>query len=246
MVGWIYHYPYFFANILLLIIVMLIGKIFLNQHQFKLVFLGGMANTPCFLFLVFLEGEYWNPVRLGGWKLGIEDALISFIVGALVWLSILISKNQKIFYINPDLQTHKRYGLLAGFSVGFFLIFIFAGFQKMTSLILSISIIGLFLFFRQKKLRVLAVKGIWKFPVFYLILVKFLFFLWPGFLFQWNLSSLWGTPILGIPLGEYTWALAFGFYWPLFVGYLLEVEVVANDYSVDSIRLQAAEELKNP
>jgi len=184
---------------------------------------------PCFVFLIFLESEYWSPVRLGGWRLGIEDALISFTVGAMVWLALSLSKNQKIIFDNPDQQTHKRYSILAAFSVGFFLIFVFAGFPKMTSIIMSYSTIGLFLFFRQKRLRLLAIRGIWKFPIFYLVLVKILYNLWPDFLTQWNLSTFWGTTVLGIPLGEWSWALTFGFYWPLFVGYLLKIKVVKND-----------------
>jgi hypothetical protein len=200
----------------------------------RLVWLGGLASMPCFIFLIFFENEYWNPVRIGGWILGIEDMLISYSVGAMVWLALLLFKNQKVIFENPDRQTHKRYLVLAAFSVGSFLIFILIGLAKMTSIIMSYSIIGLLLFFRKKPLQKLAVRGIWRFPLFYLFLVKLFFVLWPDFVFQWNLTSFWGTPILGIPLGEYTWALSFGFYWPLFVGYLLDVKEVKRGYSGNS------------
>jgi len=219
------RYPYLFSSIFLLIILILAGKIFLNPRRIRLVFLEGLASMPCFLFLLFFEGEYWNPARVGGGMVGIEDALISFAVGGWAWLVLLLSKRQKIIFDDPSREIHERFGLLAVISVALFLLFVLVGFQKMTSLILSNAIVGLFLFFRHGELRRLAIQGIWKFALFYFVSVKLIYFIWPDFVHQWNLSTFWGTTVLGIHLGECSWALVYGFFWPMFFGCLLNVKV---------------------
>jgi hypothetical protein len=75
-------YPYLWGTLILLGITFL-GSRFFPKEQRSLIWLSGLANTPGFIFVVFLEEAYWAPDRLGDSIVGIEDALISFVVGAM-------------------------------------------------------------------------------------------------------------------------------------------------------------------
>ena len=70
MTALITEHPYFFTNLLTLAGVHLAGYFLLDPMRNRLIILSGLINLTCFPFLVFLEGQYWEPVRFGGWALG--------------------------------------------------------------------------------------------------------------------------------------------------------------------------------
>ena len=119
----------------------------------------------------------------------------------------------------------KRYCMLAFMSGVFFFPFYFLGIDVMASFLIMCFMVGIILFIRFRRLRRLALAGIWKLPLLYLIIVKIYFMIWPGFVGQWNASTLWGVLFFGLPLGEIAWAFGFGFYWPLFMGYVFKLKV---------------------
>jgi hypothetical protein len=46
---------------------------------------------------------------------------------------------------------------------------------------------------------------------------------WPETAAYWNRAAQLGPPILRIPAFELLWAFAFGFLWPLMIGYCCEI-----------------------
>ena len=202
------------------------SKKLLSPEQNTLVILGGLTNLPCFAFTILFTGGYWDLTRVGGWELGIEDALCTYAVGAMAWFVVAfrfqsISREAITFY-----EFFKRYCIVAGSSGIVFFTFYFSGIDVMSALVLTFFIIGIAMFILLRPLRELALAGIWKLPLLYLVVVKIYFLMWPDFVGQWNASVFWGRLFFGLPFGEIAWAISFGFYWPLFMGYVFKIKIL--------------------
>jgi len=229
-------YPYFFANLLWIFILLTAGTIFLSRQQWQVMVLSGLLNTPCFTFLIFLEKEYWMPVRFGGWMLGIEDVFCSFCVAALVWFAVVLPLRNQII-VNDQLQiSWYRYRIICGISVILFLLCYLLKFGGVGSLLLACGIVATILLIRNRKLWSLFITGIFVYPLLYLVLLKFFFWIWPDFVKQWNPLSFWGaTTFLGIPRGEITWAFIFGAYWPLLMAYVFDFRVSLSSFTKNTM-----------
>ena len=217
-------YPYLFTNIASFMIFVIGGRWILQKNHWRLMMICGALNAPCFPFLIFLENEYWNPVRVGGWILGVEDILCSFMVAVISWFVIAMSFGRRIKL--PDKLTilWPRYRIIAGISVIIFLLCYLAGLKGMTSLLTACGSVAALLLLWKKERWPFALVGIAGFSVIYLVLVSIYFFIWPEFVLQRNTQAFWGGLILGIPLGEIAWASIFGAYWPLFMMHILDLQ----------------------
>jgi len=217
-------YPYLFANVLSILILLTAGRIFLSRQQWRVMILSGLLNAPCFPFLIFLEREYWSPIRLGGWMLGIEDVFCSFWVAVLGWFVVALLLHNQIV-LNKQLRiSWYRYRVVGGISAILFLLWYALKFSGMGSLILACGIVAALLLIRNKQAWPLFITGIFLYPVLYVVLLKFFFWIWPDFVKQWNPLSFWGTTtFLGVPRGEIVWAFVFGAYWPLLMTYVFDV-----------------------
>lgn len=228
MVEFFFSHPYFFANLTTLITVHFFSFFLLSPVQHKLLILGGLMNAVCFPFLVLLENEYWMPNRIGDWKLGIEDALCSYDVAALLLLVIFCGTK-----ISSDIQLRwkiffRRY-LISGFLISVvFLSGLLLGLRGMTSLIVTQACILPFLFCLRPGVWSIVIKGILLYPLVYWILVRIYFWVWPEFILEWNLAGPWGEIIFGIPVGEFFWALGFASWWPFFFAFLFDLDLERN------------------
>ena len=218
-------YPFLFTNVSSVVLLTLAARKRLNPQQNSLVFLSGLTNLPCFPFVMFLQGNYWSPVRLGNRMLGIEDVLCTYAVAAGAWFVV----SHRSRSIKPEVSSLyvviRRLGIVGTASILPYLIFYFLGMDSMLALILTCLIVGIALFIRLPHLRKIALEGLWKFPVLYLVVVKIYFSIWPDFVYQWNVSSPLGRLLWGIPIGEIIWSILFGLYWPLFMGYVYNIQI---------------------
>ena len=218
-------HPYFFANLLTLAGVHLAGYLFLQRAHRRLIILSGLVNLTCFPFLVFLEGEYWQPVRFGGWIIGIEDALCSYDVAALLWLLLSFRTD-----ISPSLKIdwrrlYTRFMLLGVMISLVFLSGCFLGLRGMTSLLVTQLVILPVLYFLKPGTWTLALKGLILYLPVYFLIVRCYFLIWPDFIQQWNLEGPWGPLLLGLPLGEFAWAAGFTLWWPPFFTFLADLNL---------------------
>ena len=216
-------YPYLFTNLVSFLIFVVGGRWILQKHHWRLMVICGALNAPAFPFLIFLENEYWRPVRLGGWILGVEDILCSFMVAAMVWFVIGLLFGRRIALSDRLRIVWPRYRIIAGVSVLIFLLCYMVGLTGMTSLVLSCMIVTGLLLCRNRELWPIALVGLVGFTAVYLAIVRIYFFIWPDFVLQWNARGFWGHLIGGVPLGEIAWALIFGAYWPLFMMHDLDL-----------------------
>jgi len=213
-------YPYLFANLLSFSVLMCAARLLLGPAQRRTMILSGLANVPSFGLLIYLEEEYWRPARMGGWALGLEDALCSFVVAAMAWFIVGLFFQDRILLKMRGAMVFRRYLLMAGLSMAVFLLVFFAGLSGMAALVVACSGVAVFLLVTQRPLWPLALLGLFAFPAVYLSVARVDFWLWPDFVSQWSLQPPWGLRFLGIPLGEIIWSLVFGAYWPLFTAYI--------------------------
>jgi len=212
-------HPYLVSTILALLAILMVAKILLLKSQQRIVFASSLvAIVPC-LFSVYFENEYWSPTRLGGFQLGIEDALFSFDTAAISIIMTTLILNSRLTF---DFQMRlfiKRSLIPFSLAIIIFLSGCRAGLNAMTSLLLThAALIAVLLGFRPD-MFLMAIVGLFGFVPVYFIVIKVYFWMWPGFVYEWNQNHLWGRLACGVPLGEIVWALGFGAMWPLFVGY---------------------------
>jgi len=216
-------FPYLFLSISSFILIIIASRKLLNPQQNTIVVLSGLTILPSFGFTFLFESSYWAPVRLGGWVLGIEDVLCAYALGAMVWFATIFRFGPIVREKIAFFEVYKRYSVVAVISAVIFFAFYFLGFNPMTAYLWMSFIVGIGLFIWFPSLRKFAIAGLWKFPILYLVSLKMYFLIWPDFVLQWNATAPWGRLYFGVPLGEIAWAVSFGFYWPLFVGYVFKI-----------------------
>ncbi|MDY6881088.1 MAG: hypothetical protein SV686_12635 [Thermodesulfobacteriota bacterium] len=218
-------YPYLFANLFYLF-VLFSGLLFVAKGNRRLVYLAGLVNIPCFPFLIYFEEIYWYPKRFGGWVLGIEDAICSFVVGAMVVLVVLLFFDYRSSRDTSLSRILSRYFSFCTISVILFFLFLLAfGANPMTALIFSNAIVFSLLLLLRKDLLTVALLGMIGYGVAHFVLMKIGFWLLPGFLESWNLGTLWGHTLFNVPLGEITWAFFYGAFWPVFIAHVFDLRV---------------------
>jgi hypothetical protein len=221
-----FSYPYLWASSLDFVLFIVLGKIFLPKRQFRIMRATGLAGTAPFAFLILLEYEYWSPRRVGGWILGIEDLICSFIVAAMTWFCVGIYFKDRVTFAKPIRKFWMRYWILAVISVSLFVVIFFVfKIMGMSALILATGLLAVYLLLRKLSHWPLALAGILIFPLVYLTMTRFEFWLWPDFVEQWSKTLPWGRRIVGLPLGEITWSIVFGAYWPLFTAYIFDAKL---------------------
>ncbi len=218
-------YPYLVSNLISVTLLIFLGRKLLTPRQHWLVFLSGVTNLPCFAFVVLLKDNYWAPVRLGGMALGIEDLLCTYAVAAGAWFIVSYPYRRISAGVSGFSQILKRGSTVGGGSLLFFLTMYFCKADSMFAFLLVCLVVGIVLYIRQPHLRRLGMDGLWKYPLFYLPLVKLIFLIWPDFVNQWKISTPLGRLYWGIPLGEIIWSVLFGLYWPMFMGYVYKVKI---------------------
>lgn len=213
-------HPYLVTTIVTLLATLLAARLLLLKAHQRVVIVSGLANIASWPFMVYFENEYWSPIRIGEFRLGIEDALCSFDVAAMTMLMTTWILGSRLTF---DFQMRlfiKRSLIPFSLAAIIFLSGCWAGLNAMTSLVLTqAALIGILLILRRD-MMLMAIAGLFGFAPIYIIIVKVYFWVWPDFVYQWNQTHLWGRLVWGVPLGEIVWALGFGAWWPLLVGHV--------------------------
>jgi hypothetical protein len=154
----------------------------------------------------------------------LEDALISFAIGATGWLVPLL-----LFRSRLDARAKPRVEWLLLLGLGppalFLILWSLVG-QPMTLLIAIQAIMWPVLVVMRPGLVGLSLANAIVFPVLYLALLRVYLTLWPAEIGRWSDASLWGRTILDVPLGELVWACGLGLGWPLAAGLIFDVKLV--------------------
>jgi hypothetical protein len=202
------------------------GYIISPKKQRRLLLISALLSTPFSFASVFFVPEYWNPVRIAPFVVGIEDLLFSFSTGGIVWMLATWSLHN---YIDTELRlqrTIKRYFIyiVSGTAVNVMLYILGVG--VMTATLIGILLVATALFLLRRKFWPLIITGMIGFVIFYFVIIKVIFMLFPAFPPQWTTENLWGFRVWGVPIEEVIWAMVYGAVWPLFMAYVLNVRLM--------------------
>jgi hypothetical protein len=176
---------------------------------------------------VYFVPAYWTPVQ-GRWSgVGVADLVFTAAAGGLAWVLATAPRRGALRATWAPGRVARR--LVGGLLLGLAL----AGAVARTGLPMhQASLVAMalgwgVLAWRGRGPRWLGLMGGPAFAAVYAAAWRAADALAPGFATQWNPAALSGLAVLGVPLEEVVWALAFGAAWPACVAYVLDVRVVA-------------------
>lgn len=167
--------------------------------------------------------EYWNPPSLFNLAqttgFDIESLLFSFGMGglAVVLYERFFGTNHGIISSEERHRVHRHrlhLWVILSFPLAFVLLFTFTNLNAIYSTIIALLVGGIFTLYCRPDLKnKMLVSGL-IFLGFYFVYFLTLILLYPGYVEKvWNFEAISGILIVGVPLEELMFALAFGFFW---------------------------------
>ena len=213
-------HPYLVANIPVLFIILLTARFCLSPDNRKGAVRSGLYCVPAAIFSRFHEVDYWHPLRVGGIVPGAEDLIFCFNAGAIAWMAVALKFRDRMSISTALGTALRRYAVV---SLGCFVLFLgirLAGVSSMAATVIMCGSASVVLMILRKNLRHLAATGVIGFTPVYIIIVGIQFWIWPNYVKYWIADGPWAWTILGFPVGEIVWAIAFASFWPVFMGFL--------------------------
>jgi len=214
------HHPYAICGLLLASFsaIALIGAS--REHRRSLL-LSGVLSAPWALSSVLFVPDYWNPERLWGGPVGVEDLVFSYSTGVLAWALPYWRLPAPIPSLQLSAQGVGRLLLcwLAGSLACTTLLS--AGARAMPATLASMLILGTALARMRRDLIGPTLRGALGFAGLYFLVLKSLFMAYPVMPGYWNGAGLLGFWLTGVPVDELLWAASFGAVWPLMMTYCL-------------------------
>jgi len=220
---WLNAYPYLVNNVVGLLFCILGYAIIRKPGNLALV--GGLGYVPLLPFSLVFEGQYWSPVRLGGWWLGIEDLINLFNLGFTVCLLASLPFRSTLWLAFQPRQILTRAATLGPMAAAVFLAFWLTGTDPITSNFAANSVMLILVLILRKDLWPLALSGFLVYGLFFFLWGKTNFLVWPDFLLQWNQDNFWGVRYLGLPIGEIGYGFSLGSFYPAYVAYCCNVRL---------------------
>jgi hypothetical protein len=218
----LFDYPYLVTSLVLLTIAMT-GYCVLRTRR-RTLFVSGLLSMPCSLTTFYFVPEYWQPVRLFDFLLGIEDIFFSFSTGMLVWFLMEVRPGDAVSETGWS-RVLPRYFKVLSLGLATILLMQQIPIMVMNQALVGIIIIGLILSWnRWRALPSALLTGV-AFSSFYTLLLAFMFANFPKFSIQWTHSNLFGLSVLGIPVEESIWAFIFGVCWVIVMVFVFNTKI---------------------
>lgn len=216
-------YPYLVTNVLVFAVFLAICRMATPAVRQLLMRLAGLMLLT-FPFAAVFNGQYWRPVRITPWPLGVEDILCAYNLGAVGLLPTLWLFRNRLRV--PD---HPRICWRRAFRIGFaavsalLLLWQISGSSPGALILLQAAGFGLLIILRPDLWRIGLLNGA-GFLVMYGGLMALFVHLWPQLGSYWTAHPIWTRPIMGIPLVELVFAATYGAAWAVFAGYVFDLK----------------------
>ena len=225
------EYPYLATALAMLLIAGF--SLALLRSQAKPALLSGLLGIPYALFSFEFVGSYWHPRTIAYlWITSPEDLIFSFAAGVTAWLLAAWPFAGRIVWRFSPRRLLTRYLSLSALGIGIgYAIKFTHPIGVMNSAMVGVIVVGgLLCWLKRDSLR-LAFAGMLGFGVYYLALGAVSISLWPHFVQQWISAELLKYNIFGLPSYELIWALGYGAVWPLFMAYVYDAALGAEQAS---------------
>ncbi len=219
-------HPYFFANLPLLVMLLIFIKFSRPLIYSRLILLSGLLCAPGSITALIHNQTYWNPVRLFGGFFGIEDIMFTFIIGSLTWLVAAFPLRKRMIMEIHVLSWFKR-SVFCGvlFFSGSALIWL-TGIKGLENTLISGILALLVLLVIYRRVWYMALFSVLIFVPVYYFIVRIQFLLWPEYLLQWNQTAELGKFFLDLPAGELLFAVLFSSTWVFYVMFVFRVRLL--------------------
>ncbi len=218
--------PYLFLSLILLFACL--AGIYLLAPYRRAILIAAILSIPAAASEILFIPEYWTPLRLTDFTIGIEDIIFSFSTGGIAWIIVCLIFGTKISYSIRFRRIFMRYSALV--MLGLTLLFIthhYVRWGVMNEALLGISIVGFILMTGTRfRLWKLTAAGSFLLALYYFINLLVTFSIFPEFASSWNTSNLWNIFVFKIPLEEIAWAFALGAVWPVAMAYVLDAKLL--------------------
>lgn len=224
--GGLAEYPYLLASGLLLVIFAVLFWIG-REHRTLMIFAGLGSAVFSFSSIAFVP-EYWNPIRLTGHIVGLEDLVFSFANGGTVWFLATRPVHRQLDLSFCPARFLKRFlaWTLAGVIItapGGIM-----GMDPMDNCLIAMVLMGtVLLAINRRNWGMAAMGGLGFLLVYGAVLVLVNTFI-PQFAAQWTHERLWGITLFRLPLEEFAWALGFGAVFSLILAHCADAQVLAD------------------
>jgi hypothetical protein len=220
-------HPYLFANLPLLAADILIARRTPYRDYGRAAIFSGLVCMLC-APVEATTGDYWHPLLLGGWRVGIESLIFTFTSGATVWLvSAAPMRKTGTIGVRTLRDSFLRI-VLGALPVSFLYVILWRlGVNSLTATLIAPTGLVLFLLYRRSHLWRLSLYGLLFFPLLSLAVINVQFAFWPNYLAYWNPNGTWSTLVFGIPRGELAFAFMFGAYCPVIIASALDMRIQA-------------------
>ncbi len=216
-------YKYLVVVVLGLPSVMLAYLVFPDQR--RMMFISGAVLSAFSPLIGIFQEEYWSPQRLGGLVVGIEDYLLDFSIGSLLWLAMVWPFRERISFRLVPARFALRFFAFLSLGVGFVLVLRWtAGIGIMHACVYGQILLSLLIVRLQKELWVLPVAAAALFTPYMLALHYSAAWMIPEYFSMWDGPTLLGPRLFGLPVEEILWALTFSSY-TLLVAYSADIRM---------------------
>lgn len=183
------------------------------------VFAAGLIETLHVAPLIWFDGVYWTPRRLGGWALGIEDVLVCFSLGVGVWFVAMYPVRSRLVTDLRLLPVVTRLIRVAVPTTALAALVWGVGAGVMETLLITMAATGIVLAALWPERLMLSASVVLFYPPYYVVVLLIAAQVSEGFTGIWNGAQLSGLRLLGLPLEEYAFVYAFSAVYPLIIGY---------------------------
>jgi hypothetical protein len=216
------NYPYLVLSIVLMGIAA--GVYLCFPRYRKALLISGGVSMPCCLTTYFFVPEYWQPVRVFDFSLGIEDLMFSFSTG-IIALYVLALRYPGISISTSLKAVSLRYLKICLFGIAVTAVMLQTQMMVMHQALLGIFIIAAVLGSLKRWIIAPAMLSGVFFTLFYGLILMSEFFFFPAFHQQWTAENLSGLTLAHVPVEELYWAFAFGGCWVIVMAFLLDLRL---------------------
>lgn len=198
--------------------------VFAGRHRASVIAAGAIESLHSFP-LVWFNGTYWTPPRLGGLSWGIEDILVCFSLGVGVWFFAILPARTHLTVRFELRRFAIRLTAIAVPSAGLALFVWSLGTGVMDTLLIVMAGTGAVLAYVKPSLLRLSTAAVCFYPPYYMAVLFCTSAVLPDFFSIWNGPELWGVDIFGLPVEEFVFVVVFAAVYPLIVGTAFEAEI---------------------
>lgn len=198
--------PYLLSAFLGLPAVVL-GFVFAGKFR-RMMLWSGLLMTLFSPLSVLSQKEYWSPVRIGRGPFGIEDVIVSFSLGSVIFLAGAAPVQARIKIEIGLTNFLKRFFPVGLMGAAIFSLLFFLGAGSLLTSILTFWVLTVALLLINRDFLWACFRGALLYSAYYCAVLYATALISPGFFRMWDGYAVWGPRLLGLPIEDIIWVFS--------------------------------------